>query len=70
MYALIEVTVYSCCNAPTYKHRIHTGWSTVAAKQPHLEEHHLPPEELNVIKDVLQRAEAMEKMEEIRVGYV
>ncbi len=47
---------------------IHTGWSTVAAKQPRREEYRLPAEEVAMIKDVLQRAEAIEKMEELRVG--
>lgn len=64
-----EVCVYLCLKSViSCLRRIRTGWSTISNRDAHCSG--LTSSEMKQIQQVLEKAQAMERMEEIRIGYV
>lgn len=57
-----------------YVIRIRTGWSTLAARKPNRYttsgSGNLTEEEVKIIRTVINKADALERKEQIRIGYV
>ena len=57
-----------------YVIRIRTGWSTLAARKPNRNttsgSGNLTEEEVKIIRTVINKADALERKEQIRIGYV
>jgi len=62
-YPLLSILTHTLC-----PYSISHGWSTVAAKQGNIKETKISTKEVAIIQDVLLRAQAMERAEDIRVG--